>query len=315
MTPIKKKYICKNIFPILFLMFLVGTLTFSTKIDKNFPKITYEDLKYLPSGKFVKGMSLGFDEMLSDLFWIKALAYFGGHAATDQDYTWLGHILNLVTTLDPYFHDPYEFGGIVLANEVENVDQSTRLLKEGMINVPKDHPRYWYLPFFIAFNYMYHKVDYLTAAQYLEQASKFPKSPKYLPYLVSRLYADSNSPEAAVIFLTEMIKSTKDENLERRLSMRLHDVIHESNLKLLNQAVDSFYAKFQRYPSSIKELVHFDIISDIPIDPRGGSYYISSSDHSVKNTIKAQVLKVYKKTKAQETKTSITPLPMRVPEN
>ena len=160
---------------------------------------------------------------------------------------------------------------------------------------------------------MYHKDDYLTAAHYLEQAAKFPKSPAYLPRLVARLYANADSPEVAVAFLQEMIKSTKKEALKERLVERLHQVIHRANLKLLNQGLDAFYLKFQKYPTSLEALVNVGILTGIPVDPRGGEYYISTENKTVTNTIPEADLKVHINKKKQPS-TDDVPLPMRVPE-
>lgn len=283
-----------------------------TTLDRNYPYSENEDLSYLPSGKFLKGAALGYDEIIGDLLWIKGLSYFGSHSKTDQNYTWLFHLLDIVTTLDPLYQPPYEFGGIVLAADAGDVDSSIALLKKGMEHVPSNHPRYYYLPFFLAFDYMYYKRDYLTAAHYLEQAAKFPQSPSYLPNLVARLYADADSPEVAVPFLQEMIQSTENQDLKDRLIVRLHQVRHEAILKRLNQAIDLFYLKFKKYPSSLNELVDTGIIPEIPVDPRGGTYYIAGQGRFVKNTLQARELKVHIK-KGKTPRQEDLPLPMRVP--
>ncbi|WP_022668513.1 hypothetical protein [Desulfospira joergensenii] len=265
----------------------------SSNIDKKFQPVIIEDLFYLPSGNFLKGAALGFDEILADFLWIKALSYFGEHASTDQNYSWLSHILDIVTTLDPFYQIPYEFGGVILTTELNDVEKSTLLLKKGMKNISTSHPRYWYFPFFIAFNYMYHKNDYITAAHYLEQAAKFPESPAYIPLLVSRLYADADSPEIAVAFLKEMIKSTDKPELKTKLTQRLNEIINTNNIKFLGQAVDQFISKFYRYPNNLGELIEKGMINSVPFDPRGGRYYISREDHLVRNTKKSKNLKVH----------------------
>ncbi|WP_321413308.1 hypothetical protein [uncultured Desulfobacter sp.] len=96
---------------------------------------------------------------------------------------------------------------------------------------------------FFAYDYMYYKDDYLTAAHYLEQATAFPQSPSYLPQLVARLYVNADSPEVAVAFLQEMIKATEKQALKNRLTERLHQVIHRTNMKRLQQGLDAFYFK------------------------------------------------------------------------
>ncbi len=281
-------------------------------LDEKYPHSPIENLSYLPSGAFLKGAALGYDEILGDLLWIKALGYFGGHSKTDQDYRWLAHILNIVTILDPLYQPPYEFGGIALATEVGDVDSSIALLKKGMEHVSTSHPRYYYLPFFLAFDYMYYKGDYLTAAQYLEHAARFPQSPSYLPRLVARLYANADAPQVAVPFLQEMIRSTEREDLKTRLVERLNQVVHQANLKLLNKAVDAFSHKFYTYPSSIDELVTSGIIQKVPVDPRGGTYYLSQDGHSVQNTIPTKDLRVKIK-KETSLRPEDLPFPMRVP--
>ena len=292
---------------------VAGFLFCSITIDKKYPNFSYEDLSYLPSDKFLQGATLGYDEILGDLLWIKTLGYFGSHAAIDQNYTWLAHMLDIVTTLDPLYQPPYEFGGIALAAEAGDVDSSIALLKKGMDHVPSNHPRYYYLPFFLAFDYMYYKEDYLTAAHYLEQAAKFPQSPPYLPGLVAKLYANADSPDVAVAFLQEMIQSTDQQDLKGQLIIRLHQVTHQANLNMLTSAFDTYYRRFEKYPPSLAAFVSTGIIDHIPVDPRGGTYYISSDSRSVENTIKTDPLKVHIK-KDKGLRQQDLPLPMRVPE-
>ncbi len=283
----------KILFIIVLVFFISGVFFCSLNMDKKYHPFTIEDLLYLPSGKFLKGAALGFDEMVADLLWIKALAYFGGHTTTDQNYLWMSHILDIVTTLDPFSQYPYEFGGVILATEIGEVDKSNLLLKKGMENVSKTHERYWYLPFFTAFNYMYYKKDYKTAADYLKMASKFPQSPEYLPLLVSRLYADADSPEIAIVFLREMINSTQSPELKEKLKLRLNEVINQNNIQFLEAAKDQFFLKYYRYPETINEMFKNGLIFYVPVDPRGGTYYISKKDHAVENIIKTQKLKVH----------------------
>lgn len=251
-----------------------------------------DDLKYLPSGKFLKGAALAYDELLADILWIKSLAYFGGHYMTDQRYEWLYHILEITTTLDPCFEDPYEFGGIVLSHVMADVEKSTALLKKGIENVPRYHPRYWYLYFFTAFNYMYFQNDYATAARYLEQAARFPGSPAYLPLLAARLYANADNPEVAISFLKEMLRSTKSPELQEKLARRIKEVVVERDLRILEKARDSFLNQCGRYPKNINELVTTGLLSSIPAEPFGGDYYFDQ-DHKTHSTSVSERLKVH----------------------
>ncbi|MBF0224836.1 MAG: hypothetical protein HQK76_05210 [Desulfobacterales bacterium] len=254
-------------------------LSIEITIDRDYRQIyTIEDLKYLPSGEFLGGAALTYDELLADFLWIKAIFYFADHIKTDKDYTWLYHILNITTALDPAFQYPYEFGGIVLSTEALDIKHSIEILEKGMKNVSEKHPRYWYFPFYIAFNYMYHEEDFLKAAHYLELAIKFPRAPKYLPRLVAKLYANINDHDVAIKFLQEIIDNADNEDLKKSLKLRLNEVIIDKDIKLLEKALNIFYSKFNKYPDSIEELVKTGIIKELPIDPVGGKYYISQNN-------------------------------------
>jgi len=284
-----------------------GIYLTSQHIDQSFTSGNTEHLLYLPSGKFLQGAALCYDEMLADFMFIKTIGYFGGHAVTDQDYTWLDHMLNVVTTLDPLYEYPYEFGGIVLATEAEKIDSSISLLKKGMQNVLQTHKRYWYLPFFCAFHFMYSKNDYETAAQYLELSAKYKNSPEYLPLLAARLRANTKTPEAAIPFLQEMIKSTSSEELKKKLTLRINEVIIGKHLQVLKEAVKIYHSSHNKYPGNLEQLVKRGIISKMPEHPMGGSYYFSHQDLAVKSTIDVDDLQLHidKKQSLQITPTLI----------
>lgn len=287
-----------------------------TSLDQKYPYCAHKDLNFLPSGKIVKTASVGYEAMVADLLWIRALGYFGGHSQAEKNFTWLGHLLDVVTDLDPMYQSPYEFGGIVLAAYSDDVDASIALLKKGLINVPQDHPRYYYLLFFLAFDYMYHKADALTAARYLEQASAFPQSPDYLPDLAARLYAKANCLENAEIFLRQMILSTDRRDLKEQLQQRLDQVIHQGHIEMLTRALDRFRHKFGKCPYALNELLENKIIEQIPRDPAGGAYYLRLKDCTVQSTVvhtDALKLNIRKGRKFQGHMDDL-PLPMRVPQ-
>jgi tetratricopeptide (TPR) repeat protein len=236
-----------------------------------------DELKYLPSGTFLKGAALGFDEVLADLLWIKAIGYVGEHSKSDQDFTWLYHILDITTTLDPGFEDPYEMGVIVLASSVGDVDKAIKIGQKGIENVHQNHPRYWYLPFFTAFNYMYYKNDYLTAAKYLEQAASFPQSPKYLPLLVARLYANTEDPGIALPFLEEMLAQANTPELEANLNKRIKEIQVKQHLNLLSSASRQFLERTGRAPQHLQELTAYGLLKSLPDEPFGGQYEITEN--------------------------------------
>lgn len=266
-----------SLFPvILFLSVVTGTVYVAQQLHDNQSgnRTTIEDFNYLPSGVFLKGAALSFDEVLADLLWIKAIGYFGAHAKSDQNYQWLSRLLEITTILDPYFHDPYEFGGIVLSWELGDVKAGTQILQEGMENVPKHHPRYRYLPFFAGFNYMYYMHDFQKAAEYLEIAASFPQSPKYLPLLVSRLYANTSDPGMAIPFLEEMLTQADSPKMQEDLQRRINEIRVKQHINVLTAAGKQFQEQTGKALKNIDELVTSGILQALPVEPFGGKYLV-----------------------------------------
>jgi hypothetical protein len=190
-------------------------------IDQSHQQDKDERLLYLPSGRFLRPACLGFDSLVADLLWIKAISYFGGHYLTDRSYKWLYHILDLVTTLDPQFRYPYEFGGIILALEGGSPEQSTLLLKKGI----KHYPEYWRLYFYLGFNLFYYQGDFQSASRYITKAAQLPGHPPYLPRLAASLLTTSGQKNTALSFLKQLYENTEDEWLKHQIKMKIDDIV------------------------------------------------------------------------------------------
>lgn len=252
-----------------------------------------EDLKYLPSGKFLKPASLGYQNLLASMFWVKTVGYFGSHVLTDRQYPYLYQLVDVVTTLDPLFEYPYEFGGIVLALEVGHLQLSDAVLRKGLGNVQQSHPRYWYLPFFLGFNSMFYRRDFQTAARYMEMAARHPGRPEYLPLLVAKLYAKAYEPAVGLQFLEEMYRSTENRELKERIAQRIREVIVDRDIQLLEKSRDEYKKTRGAFPESLQALVQAGIIPAIPREPFGGRYQINARTGEVFSTKFKERLQIY----------------------
>lgn len=176
-----------------------------------------ESLLYLPSGKYLKPLSLGYHLAAADLLWIRTISYFGGHFMTDKEYPWLSHILNIIIDLDPRFDFPYYFGGIVLSLEASQVENANKILERGMVAFPDR----WQYPFYIGFNYFYHQGDAAKAAPYIEKAAALPKRPDFVQSLVGTLYAKSGKKEKALQFFKDAYNHTEDPLIKGKLREKI----------------------------------------------------------------------------------------------
>src|SRR6187402_1746084 len=65
---------------------------------------------WFQSGTLLKRLSLGFQNVVADTYWIRAVVYYGSKRQADEshrDFTLLDPLLTFVTTLDPQFKVAY----------------------------------------------------------------------------------------------------------------------------------------------------------------------------------------------------------------
>jgi tetratricopeptide (TPR) repeat protein len=221
------EYIKKNSFLLSLCWIISALFLFSCiyiiqhTIDTSYSQDKEERLLYLPSGKYLKPLCLGYEAFVSDLLWLKAISYFGGHYLTDRSYKWLYHILDLVTTLDPQFRYPYEFGGIILTIESGNYEKGTALLLKGITY----YPDYWRLYFYLGFNYLYYHKDTQKAAYYMTEAARLPGHPEYLPKLAASLLTQAGKKETALSFLKQLYDTTDDVWLREQIQNKINEIL------------------------------------------------------------------------------------------
>ncbi len=191
------------------------------RVDRHAPhRNELAGILYIPSGAFVKQTALGFDQAWADLLWIRTIGYYADEMTLEGKFTYLYHMLDIITTLDPRWLYPYLFGGITLSLDLGRPDLANKLLRKA---IPA-HPIVWKIPFLIGFNAYFGMGEAGTAARYIEQASRLPGAPTYLAGFASRLYAKGGSRENALRILREVIEQTEDPVLRKRLIKRYRQI-------------------------------------------------------------------------------------------
>jgi len=229
-----------------------------------------QELAYFPSGRFVRGATIEYQELASDLIWLTAIDYYGRHQETDRKYQWLGHIFEVLTTLDPRFIGAYHFGAIVLAWDAHQPREALRLLTSGM----KANPLNWQLPFDAAFINCMVIGDYPTAAFLFNVASKLPGAwsvaARWAPYMLVK----AGDFETARRMWRDIYFSTENRKLRELVLRQLRNLNLDEALARLQGAVDRFYADRGRWPVNLGELVRAGYLEAIPEEPFGGRFYL-----------------------------------------
>jgi hypothetical protein len=133
-------------------------------------KIREEELLYYPSGFAVRQAALGYETAAADIAWLRGIQYYGEHRLTDQKYDLIGHVMDIVTQLDPAFQEPYVFGAFVMAQELKQPQRGLELLERGI----RANPTNWRLAFEAGFLHYVCRHDYASAARFFTWASRMP---------------------------------------------------------------------------------------------------------------------------------------------
>ena len=74
----KRNHLATSVCAMLLVVFFAGTVLCRSQVEKLRGKeVTLEEVLYMPSGKSVKRLSLGYSSLLADIYWTRAVQYFG----------------------------------------------------------------------------------------------------------------------------------------------------------------------------------------------------------------------------------------------
>lgn len=230
-------------------------------------------LEYTLPSAFLKPLCLEFKGLMSDILLVKFMTFVGGKTErldqfTDEDWMSIRHTLDTITDLDPYFWDAYLFSQVFLTWDEKNYGAANELLAKARKYLPDDYR----IPYYMGLNYYHFGKDSANGAKHLMEASKLPGAPFYLATLAARLSAYSSDYQRGIIFLSEMLKQTKDPGIAEQYKLRIQ-VLEQMNV--IEQLMTQFRLKFSRPPAELAELVEAGLIDRLPADPYGGTFFIT----------------------------------------
>jgi TPR repeat protein len=155
-----------------------------------------EELSYYPSGRHLLPMTLGHASTAADLAWLRAVQYYGEHRSTDNRFVRMGHVFDILTSLDPGFLPAYEFGAFSLAQEGFDFPAAEQLMKKGLAANPTSGA----LAFQLGFLYFVRPGgrDLAHASEYFEQAARQADAPPQSMRFAA--YARQNAGDLSVAY-------------------------------------------------------------------------------------------------------------------
>ncbi len=258
------------------------------RIDQGHTQI--EQLAQLPRAEHLKSALLGYDNLGADILWLRLLQVVGQKRITTEEYEWIYHAMDVITTLDPQYDYIYYVGGVVLTNLANRVDLSNRLLEKGF----KENPTIWNIPFLLGYNYYFIVGDAAKAAEYIAAAAQLPRGPAYLPGLATRMYAEANNPETALQLLEALWRQTQDTETREVLEKRAKEIMIERDIRLLESAVRQYQTDHGSLPRALQDLLSSGHLTQLPQEPFGGRYELDSKTGNVSSSTHPNRLRVFR---------------------
>lgn len=235
-------------------------------------------LLYLPSGKYLKAISLGFDGLLADMIYLWSIQYYGNYDIKDR-YTYLEHIYGqVITELDPHYLDPYLVGALIMSAEARQPEAALRLLDKGVDN----NPDQWIVAFeagFLCYNDLH---DYRRAAYYFRKASAVPGAHPLVRRLYAEMHNRAGDKKTSLREWAEIYDTSDDPYVRNVAWNHVHDLKVEVDLADLRDAVSRFGAGEGRPPARLRELVTAGVVGGLPLDPEGRDYLYDSRTGDVR---------------------------------
>ena len=244
------------------------------RLDASPRKDTSFDKEVMPSTEASKLISLGYENVVADYYWLRSISHFGDRRMHAYEYPNLLGLLELVLALDPKFSAGYFFAGSVLNTSGDHLEDAMRILQTGRTQRPDN----WRIPYILGFNYYMYYQDFVKAAQYFAEAARHPDAPSVLGNLAVKLAAESQSPEIGIAMIDTILGDIQDETLREVYIERRNLLMLEQELLSFQRIIDQYTQSFGRPPSTLNELVQTGMLRQLPqSDPVGGTYFISET--------------------------------------
>jgi hypothetical protein len=241
-------------------------------------------LLYVRSPAALQRLALSYDSILADVYWIRAIQLYGDTRlgrTTDRSFALLYPLLELTTTLDPYFDVAYNFGALYLAEKPPGgpgrPDLALKLLERGVARQPED----WRLYQATGFVHYWSYRDYVKAADWFGRAAKLPGAPTWMEPLAAVTLAEGGNRKASRLIWGQILQTATDDWSRREATRRLKQLDAMDQIELLQSVVAGFTAKRGRGPASFAELARGGFVRGVVADPDGLPYRLENSTVSL----------------------------------
>ena len=247
------------------------------------PEADAADYLYVQSPAVLKRAALSYDALVADLYWIRAVQYYGGKRLSKgpRNYDLLYPLLDLTTSVDPYFDIAYRFGAIFLGEQYPGgagrPDLGIALLQKGL----RAQPDKWQFAEDIGFVYYWWVHDYQMAGEWFRRASEMPNAPEWLMPLAAVTLAKGGSRASSRTLWTEIMRNADADWLQRQALFRLKQLDAMDGIDFVERIVQQYRDRTGVPPRSWNDMIRARLIRAVPADPTGIPFQLDPSTGNV----------------------------------
>jgi tetratricopeptide (TPR) repeat protein len=231
---------------------------------------------YIPSAKAIKRMSLGYSGLAADIYWTRAVQYFGKrHQERSRSYPLLFPLLDVTTDLDPKLTVAYQFGSTFLAPPAPGgggqPDKAVELVEKGI----KTDPDNWRLYLSLGFIQYQYRHDVTAGIAAFERGSQVPNAHPSLRILAAALAQQGGDERKATILWHAIYDTTTDKLIKKNALDHLTALEADAQVTQLQALVENFQQRTGRLPSNFAEMAAAGWLRGIPVDPAGEPFVLT----------------------------------------
>ncbi len=264
------------------------------------PQVDPVDESLYLDGKTARRISLAFNGLAADWYWMRSLQYVGGKIlSVPQDVPidnlgqlnmkLLGPLLDTATTLDPEFLDPYEYAAIVLPSV--DVQQAIRITQKGI----EANPNAWRLYQHLGYIYWQQR-DYKAAGETYGRGAQIPGAPPWMEAMKAKMAAEGGSRSTAREIYTRMYEQSSEEQVRDMARKRLLQLDSLDQRDALRKVLSAYQSRTGKCPNTWKEVEQvFRTLrvpvdgSGAPLDPAGVPYVLRSGTCEIELDPKSEI--------------------------
>ena len=237
--------------------------------------------------KTARRMSLSFNGLAADWYWMRSLQYVGkkmlnfeGTISLDDlsqlRMRLLAPMLDTATTLDPEFIEPYEYAAVVLP--AIDVQQAIRLTQKGI----EANPNAWRLYHHLGYIY-WRQGEYQKASEIYERGAKIAGAPAWMEAMQAKMMNEGGSRATAREIYTRMYEQSTEDQVREMARRRILQMDSLDQRDSLREFFNTYKTRTGKCPESWRELEQiFRAVripvdqSGAPLDPSGAPYVLQA---------------------------------------